>query len=106
MNGGGGHNVMLKPDGTVWAWGWNDSGQVGNGTTTDTYVPYHVRYIAAMNGGGEHNVMLKPDGTVWAWGWNDSGQVGNGTTTDTYVPYHVPLPRSKPWPQASITLLP
>ncbi|XTZ13904.1 Ig-like domain repeat protein [Micromonospora echinospora] len=85
------------PPGTGLAWGFNDSGQLGNGTTTDSNVPVAVALpagtrITAIAAGGLHSLGLTSTGTVLAWGDNDSGQLGNGTTTDSNVPVPVALP--------------
>ena len=96
------HTVALKSDGTVWAWGSNSSGRLGNGTTADSLTPVQVidptdgtGYLAgiiAISAGGNHTVALKSDGTVWAWGANGDGQLGNGTTTDSWMPKQVREP--------------
>lgn len=78
------YSLALKDDGTVWAWGFNDVGQLGNGTNTDTSTPVRVSEldgVRAIAAGGAHGLALKDDGTVWAWGMNQYGQVGNGTYT-------------------------
>lgn len=99
LAGGGHHSLALKPDGTVWAWGQNDFGQLGNGTASDSTIPVQVLTVpgktdnfsgvTAITGGWSYSVALKSDGTVWAWGRNDSGQLGNGTTSDSSVPVQV-----------------
>ena len=74
------------------AWGCNDSGQLGNGTTTDSDVPVAVSGlggVTAIAAGADHSLALLSDGTVMAWGYNGSGQLGNGTTTDSDVPVAV-----------------
>jgi alpha-tubulin suppressor-like RCC1 family protein len=87
------HAAGIQNDGSVWTWGWNYHGQLGNGTTTDSHVPVQVSgwsgVAVSVAGGGYHTVAMKQDGTVWDWGLNDSGQLGNNTTTDSYVPVHV-----------------
>jgi len=81
---GNAHTVALKPDGTLWAWGTNFSGQLGNGTNANSNVPVQESTGAtnwvAIAGGGSHTVALKADGTLWAWGRNSEGQLGNGTS--------------------------
>ena len=82
----------MKQDGTVWAWGGNEYGELGNGTNTDSNVPVQVSGltgITAIAGGGSHSLALKQDGTVWAWGGNEYGELGNGTNTNSNVPIQV-----------------
>ncbi|HUP70392.1 MAG TPA: RHS repeat-associated core domain-containing protein [Acidimicrobiales bacterium] len=86
------HSLGLKSDGTVWAWGFNGSGQLGNNSTTSSSVPLQVTGLSgvtAIAGGGDHSLALKSDGTVWAWGANDSGQLGTASTIDSLVPVQV-----------------
>jgi alpha-tubulin suppressor-like RCC1 family protein len=89
---GGNHSVALKKDGTMWAWGFNGSGQLGDTTTQLSSSPYQVPGITnvkAIATGSSHVVALKNDGTVWAWGGNHSGQVGNGRFQDCKTPVQV-----------------
>ena len=89
---GGRHTVAVKNDGTVWAWGNNDSGQLGDGTTVNRLTPVQVAGISgvsALAAGGRHTVAVKNDGTVWAWGLNEVGQLGDGTTTSRLTPVQV-----------------
>jgi len=86
------HSLALRKDGTVWAWGLNMDGQLGNGTNTDSNVPTQVSSltgIISIAGRGWHSLALKNDGTVWSWGRNDEGELGNGTNTDSNVPVQV-----------------
>ncbi|MBE0447207.1 MAG: S-layer homology domain-containing protein [Actinobacteria bacterium] len=86
------HSLALKPDGTVWAWGDNGQGQLGDGTTTDKHTPVPVSGpsgITAITAGDDHSLALKSDGTVWAWGRNSRGQLGDGTTTRSLTPVPV-----------------
>src|SRR5215213_1728050 len=69
---------------TLIAWGYNDRGQLGNGTTTDSFTPVEVSDLVGVRdtaAGDDDSLALKDDGTVWAWGFNRDGQLGNGTTT-------------------------
>jgi alpha-tubulin suppressor-like RCC1 family protein len=86
---GSAHSIALKFDGTVWAWGSNAYGQLGNGNNTDSSTPVQVKGLAnvvAISAGFYHNLAVKADGTVWAWGDNADGQLGNGSTTNTNAP--------------------
>ena len=92
------HALALKPDGTVWAWGSNALGQLGNNTTNDSFVPIQVKGpggagnltdIIQVAAGVNYSLALKSDGSVWTWGYNSSGQLGNGTTTDSHSPVQV-----------------
>jgi len=83
------HSLALKSDGTVWAWGFNNQGQLGNATFTSSNTPVQVSGLSgvtAIAGGVFHSLALKSDGTVWAWGFNGQGQLGNGTNTDSNTP--------------------
>jgi alpha-tubulin suppressor-like RCC1 family protein len=85
--------LALKRDGTVWAWGNNGDGQLGNGTTGgSSTLPVQVPGLAnvAAVAAYWHMIAVKRDGTVWAWGSNDNGQLGMGTTTPSAVPLQVP----------------
>ena len=95
---GGYHTVALRADVTVWAWGWNDYGALGDGTWTDSNTPVQVvgpggagnlEDIIAIAGGYHHTIALKSDGTVWTFGANDAGQLGDGTNTHRITPVQV-----------------
>lgn len=80
---GSDHVLALKADGTVWSWGSNNGGQLGDGTTSDSSTPKSVPSLTdviAIAAGSNHSLALKSDGTVWAWGWNDKGQLGYSTS--------------------------
>ncbi len=86
------HSLALKSDGTVWAWGRNSDGQLGDGTTVSKNTPTQVSGLSdiiAIGGGEYHSLAVKNDGTVWAWGRNNNGQLGDGTTTNSNVPVQV-----------------
>jgi alpha-tubulin suppressor-like RCC1 family protein len=94
---GGKHTVYLKSDRTVWAAGWNQHGQLGDGTFTDRYNPVQVMNadgsafdeVVSISAGYDQTVYLKSDGTVWAVGDNDYGQLGDGTKTKRRNPVQV-----------------
>lgn len=92
ISAGYNHNVALKKDGTVWVWGGNIYGQLGDGTYVSKSTPARVEGltdIIAISAGEYHNLALKSDGTVWAWGKNYSGQLGNGTTIGSPEPVQI-----------------
>ncbi|MBE3551165.1 MAG: hypothetical protein IMX03_08080 [Brockia lithotrophica] len=86
ISAGSGHSLALLPDGTVWAWGLNDSGQLGNsqvgvGEKSHSATPVQVEGltdVVQVAAGWGHSLAVKKDGTVWAWGSNSWGQLGNG----------------------------
>jgi len=92
------HSLALAPDGTVWSWGDNSTGELGrsgDGSTPAQVVDPNgtgpLRGVAAIStfGGTSNNLALRSDGTVLAWGDNSYGQLGNGTTTSSSVPIAV-----------------
>src|SRR5256885_1344811 len=90
------HSCALLGDGTVWCWGRNVEGQLGDGTTTSSSTPVRVGGITgavAVSAGVFHTCALLSDGTVKCWGavgpGNDFGQLGNGATTGSSTPVTV-----------------
>jgi alpha-tubulin suppressor-like RCC1 family protein len=86
-------SLALRSNGTVWAWGANQNGQLGRKTVTDHEVTparvavlNHVTKIAA---GNDFALALRSDGIVFAWGHGQSGQLGNGGTADSPVPVKI-----------------
>ncbi|BAS15330.1 RCC1 and BTB domain-containing protein 1 [Arthrobacter sp. Hiyo8] len=76
----------LLADRTVRSWGANGSGQLGNGTTSESYTPVRVQGISnvtSMAAGKGSVYAVLGDGTARAWGLNQSGQLGTGTTTNS-----------------------
>jgi alpha-tubulin suppressor-like RCC1 family protein len=75
------HTVAIRSDGTLWAWGNNTVGQLGNGTWDDSGQPVRVGTNAnwrAVSAGSFHTVALRDDSTLWTWGANGRGQLGLG----------------------------
>ncbi|WP_424186900.1 S8 family serine peptidase [Actinokineospora sp. G85] len=96
LGAGTAHTLTVKSDGSVWTWGSNSAGQLGNGSTTNSTTPVPVvglagvrRGEATVAGGAVHSLAVRSDGTAWAWGANTFGQLGNGTTTASTTPVQV-----------------
>lgn len=86
----GSHNLFLQNDGSAWACGMNNYGQLGNGTTTGRSTPVQVMTgVRAISAGDSHSLFLKLDGSAWACGYNDVGQLGDGTTVTRNIPVQV-----------------
>jgi alpha-tubulin suppressor-like RCC1 family protein len=84
------HTAAIKTDGTLWTWGRNDFGQLGNAQITNRSTP--VTTFAGGNNwkqvssGGYHTAAIKTDGTLWTWGRGVYGQLGNNQTTNKSTP--------------------
>ncbi|PYR29128.1 MAG: hypothetical protein DMF98_00985 [Acidobacteria bacterium] len=89
---GGNHTLALRKDGTVWAWGDNLWGELGDGSRTSRDVPTQVPglgHIVAIAAGYIHSMALANDGSLWAWGDNHYGQIGSGATSVSLKPIRV-----------------
>jgi alpha-tubulin suppressor-like RCC1 family protein len=92
----GNHGLALREDDTVWAWGGNSFGQLGNGTTDQTTVPVPLTSslldpalsprVIAIEAAANYSLALRGDGSVLGWGANASGQLGDGSTTERHAP--------------------
>jgi alpha-tubulin suppressor-like RCC1 family protein len=94
VSAGGSHSAVVKTtDNTVWTWGLNTSGRLGDGTQTQRTQPVQVNSLssaAMVAAGGAHTLVLKSNGTVWAFGSNSFGQLGyNSTATQSLTPVQV-----------------
>ena len=86
------HTIALKTDGSLWAWGWNRYGQLGDGSWENRNIPVQVgidNEWLAISSGGEHTIALKTDGSLWAWGWNRYGQLGDGSNINSNIPVQI-----------------
>ncbi|MEH6947974.1 hypothetical protein V7068_13070 [Bacillus sp. JJ634] len=94
---GDSHTLVLKKNGTVWSFGKNQTGQLGNGNTKNQYTPVQVKGLKNVKdiaAGYNFSLALKKDGTVWMWGNNERNQIGDGKTgsslmKNVLVPYQV-----------------
>ena len=86
------HTILAKADGTVWTWGGNYEGQIGDGTTTSRAEPVRITALSGavdVAAGYYHSIALLGDGTAYAWGRNFFGQLGDGTTTQRLGPVEI-----------------
>jgi len=96
---GGNHSLGRRADGSLWAWGWNASGQLGLGTydSQNTPTPVSGTGWVALAAGAYHSLGLKADGALHAWGANNYGQLGLGDTTNRNTPKGLALGRVMAW---------
>jgi alpha-tubulin suppressor-like RCC1 family protein len=96
--GGAEFTCARRSDGSVWCWGRNDRGQLGDNTTTDRVNPVQVvgaggvgtlTSVVEVQTGDKHACALRNDASVWCWGQNNAGQLGDNTTTDRSAPVQV-----------------
>jgi alpha-tubulin suppressor-like RCC1 family protein len=90
VSGGEDHTAAIKTDGTLWTWGRNAYGNLGDNTTTTRNTPV-TTFAGGTNWkqvscGQDHTVAIKTDGTLWTWGRNNNGQLGNNTTINRTTP--------------------
>lgn len=92
LSDGTAHVLVIGEGNTLWAWGANAAGQLGDGSTTLRRAPVRVgssadwAYVAA---GSAHSLAIKTDGSLWAWGDNSKGQLGTGISASSGVPVRV-----------------
>jgi alpha-tubulin suppressor-like RCC1 family protein len=90
---GDSHSLGVRQGGSLWAWGSNNSGRLGDGTTTDRCSPVSVvggfTDWCAASAGGAHSLGVRSNGTLWAWGFNCFGRLGDGTITNRISPVSV-----------------
>jgi hypothetical protein len=89
MAAGKSHSIAVEADGTVYTWGANSVGQLGDGTTSERLEPGLVVGIAdaiSVVAAADHSLAVSSDGVVWAFGNNDNGQLGDGTTETRFSP--------------------
>ncbi len=112
VSAGGDHSLALGSDGNVYAWGRNDNGRLGDGTTGERYAPVRVKtpdrstypdlpkdftYLQ-VSAGYSYSLALGSDGNAYAWGNNSHGQLGDGTTSERHAPVRVKTPDRSTYP--------
>jgi alpha-tubulin suppressor-like RCC1 family protein len=90
------HSLAIGSDGNLYAWGDNQYGELGDGTTTDRYSPEAITLAAgvtptAIAAGYDFSLAIGSDGNLYAWGVNIDGELGDGTTTDRDTPEAITL---------------
>ena len=84
---GSSHSLAITADGTLYAWGDNQFGQLGNGSTVQSSKPMEIgSNFVVVSAGNAHSLAITSDGTLWAWGSNSYGKLGDGTTTNRTYP--------------------
>jgi alpha-tubulin suppressor-like RCC1 family protein len=84
------HTWAVKKDNSLWCWGWNKYGQVGDGTYEDKTYPVEImKGIIDVSAGGSHTCAIKQYGSLWCWGANEEGQLGDRTKLNRYLPYSI-----------------
>jgi len=89
VSAGAVHTAAIKKDGTLWVWGSNKFGQLGDSTTEDRRSPVqigHGKTWTSVTAGEDRTVAIEAEGTLWTWGRNHWGQLGDGTTEDQHNP--------------------
>ena len=89
---GNNFSAAVKTDGTLWTWGSNNYGQLGDNTSTSKSSPVQVGALttwANVSCGDTHTLAVKTDGTLWAWGANGDGQLGQGNAISRSSPVQV-----------------
>jgi len=84
------HTMAIMEDGSLWGWGDNWYGQLGDGTTAPRYSPVFImNNVVAVSAGARHTMAIMADGTLWGWGYNSSGRLGDGTTATRHSPVFI-----------------
>jgi len=89
INAEGLHSCGIKADDTLWCWGWNSSGQLGDNSVTQRIIPTAISGGGSWKGidiGSTYSCGTKSDNSAWCWGSNSYGQLGDSTITDRLVP--------------------
>lgn len=90
--------VAIRDDGTLWGWGKNEDGRVGDGTEEEKTSPVRIgsgSEWVAVSASAKHSLALRSDGSIWAWGANEAGQLGFSDLQPRLTP--TPLPGNSEW---------
>ena len=84
---GDNHSAAITKDGSLYMWGYNRNGQLGDGTTIDSYMPQKImENVVMVSLGSSHSAAITKDGSLYMWGYNGWGELGDGTTSEKHVP--------------------
>ncbi|HQK34921.1 MAG TPA: hypothetical protein PK074_09360, partial [Spirochaetales bacterium] len=87
ISAGGIHTMAIKTDGSLWGWGANEYGQVGDGTVENRLAPVKIMDgVVSVYTAWNYTMAIKADGSLWGWGANEYGQVGDGTVENRLAP--------------------
>ena len=82
--------MAVRTDGSLWGWGGNIDGLLGDGTTDNRLEPIKIMdSISAVSSGIDHVLALGIDGCLWSWGRNTWGELGDGTTINRLSPIRI-----------------
>jgi alpha-tubulin suppressor-like RCC1 family protein len=85
------YNCAIKQDSSLWCWGWNAHGQLGDGTNTSKDTPVQIMSsgVVYVDVGGGHTCAVKQDKSLCCWGENSHGQLGDGTNVSKNIPVQI-----------------
>ena len=89
---GSSHSIVIKEDGSLWAWGSNLFGELGDNTTTDRRTPVRIgtdNNWTSVSAAANYTIAIRTDGSLWAWGYNGFGHLGDNTTTNRHAPVRI-----------------
>ncbi|MCK5687863.1 hypothetical protein KAI87_01275 [Myxococcota bacterium] len=92
ISGGGWHFCALDYNSKLLCWGYNSSGQLGNGQTASLLTPAYIeewRSWETVEAGDAHTCAIESDGSLWCWGNNEFGQLGNDSIISSNIPIHI-----------------
>lgn len=96
VDAGENHTCAIQLDGTLWCWGYNLNGELGDDTKDHKEIPTQETTNSSdwdiVSAGQKHTCAIKTDGTLWCWGYNNEGQLGNGTYGKKTSPVEVVEP--------------
>jgi alpha-tubulin suppressor-like RCC1 family protein len=87
-----GNALAVKTDGTLWGWGYNGGGQLGDGTVVSRSSPVQIGALTnwlRASGGVGSSVAIRTDGTLWTWGLASLGRLGDNTAVNKSSPVQI-----------------